>query len=280
MARANRHYIPGYVWHITHRCHKREFLLKFVRDRRRWLHWLFEGKKRFGTCILNYAVTSNHIHLLVRDGKEGEVIPQTMQLIAGRTGQEYNQRKNRNGAFWEDRYHATAVEPGPHLFRCMVYIDLNMVRAGVVTHPSEWPFSGYNEIKNARERYGLVDHKSLMDLLGIGRMEELKENYRGWVEESLVVKDGRREPRWTESIAVGSEGFVEYTKATLGIKAIGREVIEKEGVYELREPETPYSLNSGNGNGDLRSQNTYYWNISDYYREHEIVCILNRCITD
>ena len=27
MARANRHYIPGYVWHITHRCHKREFLL-------------------------------------------------------------------------------------------------------------------------------------------------------------------------------------------------------------------------------------------------------------
>jgi putative transposase len=42
MARANRHYIPGYVWHITHRCHKREFLLKFVRDRRRWLPVLFE----------------------------------------------------------------------------------------------------------------------------------------------------------------------------------------------------------------------------------------------
>ena len=81
MARANRHYIPGHVWHITHRCHKREFLLRFARDRRRWLQWLFEGKKRFGTCILNYAVTSNHIHLLVRDGQEGEVIPQTMQLI-------------------------------------------------------------------------------------------------------------------------------------------------------------------------------------------------------
>ena len=29
MARANRHHLPGYVWHITHRCHKREFLLKF-----------------------------------------------------------------------------------------------------------------------------------------------------------------------------------------------------------------------------------------------------------
>lgn len=266
MARANRHYIPGYVWHITHRCHKREFLLKFVRDRRRWLQWLFEGKKRFGTCILNYAVTSNHIHLLVRDGQEREVIPQTIQLIAGRTGQEYNQRKNRKGAFWEDRYHATAVEAGPHLVQCMVYIDMNMVRAGVVTHPSEWQFSGYNEIQNPREKYALIDHENLMELLGIGRMEELKESYRGWVEESLAVQGRGRQPRWTESIAVGSEGFVEHTKAALGIKAIGREVIEvigEEGIYELREPETPYSLNSTDENGDLRPKNMYFWDTSD-----------------
>jgi len=32
-----------------------------------------------------------------------------MQLIAGRTAQQYNRRKTRNGAFWKDRYHATAV---------------------------------------------------------------------------------------------------------------------------------------------------------------------------
>ena len=263
MARANRHYIPGHVWHITHRCHKREFLLRFARDRRRWLRWLFEGKKRFGTCILNYAVTSNHIHLLVRDGQEGEVIPQTMQLIAGRTGQEYNQRKNRNGAFWEDRYHATAVEAGSHLVRCMVYIDLNMVRAGIVTHPSEWPFSGYNEIQNPRERYSLIDHESLMKLVGVGTMEALKESYRGWVGESLAVQGRKREPIWTESIAVGSEGFVRQTKAGLGIKAIGGEVIGEKGVCELREPEIPYSPNIGDENDDLRHQNTYFLDISD-----------------
>jgi putative transposase len=60
MPRANRHYIPGYVWHITHRCHKKEFLLKFARDRRRYLQWLFEAKKRYGLTVLNYMVTSNH----------------------------------------------------------------------------------------------------------------------------------------------------------------------------------------------------------------------------
>ena len=62
MARAKRHFIPGYIWHITHRCHKREFLLKFARDRRRWLYWLYQAKKRYGLTILNYMVTSNHIH--------------------------------------------------------------------------------------------------------------------------------------------------------------------------------------------------------------------------
>jgi hypothetical protein len=35
-----------------------------MRDRRRYLHWVFEAKKRFGVSVLNYMVTSNHIHLL------------------------------------------------------------------------------------------------------------------------------------------------------------------------------------------------------------------------
>jgi REP element-mobilizing transposase RayT len=61
------------------------------------LHWVFEAKKRLGLSVLNYTVTSNHIHLLVRD-TGGQVIAQSMQLIAGRTAQEYNQRKGRQGS--------------------------------------------------------------------------------------------------------------------------------------------------------------------------------------
>lgn len=91
MARANRHHLPGYVWHITHRCHKREFLLKFDKDKNRWIHWLVEAKKRYGLKILNFTVTSTHVHFLVYDG-EVNVIPKSIQLIAGRTGREYNQK--------------------------------------------------------------------------------------------------------------------------------------------------------------------------------------------
>jgi putative transposase len=51
-------------------------------------------------------------------------------------------RKNRKGAFWEDRYHATAIKNGDYLIQGMVYIDLNMIRAGVVQHPAQWMFGG------------------------------------------------------------------------------------------------------------------------------------------
>jgi putative transposase len=64
--------MPGYVWHITHRCHKAEFLLKFAQTRQRYIHWLCQARKRFDVEILNYTITSNHIHLIVRDGGEGK----------------------------------------------------------------------------------------------------------------------------------------------------------------------------------------------------------------
>ncbi|MES2562680.1 MAG: transposase [Pseudomonadota bacterium] len=82
--------------------------MQFSRDHRRYLHWLFEARKRFGLCVLNYVVTSNHIHLMAQDTSE-HVIARSMQLVAGRLAQEYNLRKVRKGAFREDRYHATAV---------------------------------------------------------------------------------------------------------------------------------------------------------------------------
>ena len=105
-------------------------LLKFARDRRRYLQWVFEAKKRYSLSVLGYAVTSNHVHLLVRDNGHRDVIPKSIQLIAGRTGQAFNKRKNRKGAYWEGRYHGTAIGANKHLIQCLVYIDLYPVKYG------------------------------------------------------------------------------------------------------------------------------------------------------
>ena len=91
MPRANRSFVAGAVWHITQRCHRREFLLRHRWCRLRWIHWLFEARKRFGLCVLNYTVTSNHVHVLVKDLGHDEIVP-AMQLVADRTAQDYNRR--------------------------------------------------------------------------------------------------------------------------------------------------------------------------------------------
>ena len=263
MPRANRHYIPGQVWHITHRCHKKEFLLKFAKDRRRYLQWVFEAKKRYGLSVLSYTVTSNHVHLLVRDNGHIDVIPKSIQLIAGRSGQEYNKRKNRKGAYWEDRYHATSIEAGKHLIQCLVYIDLNMVRAGVVEHPSEWGFCAYNEILAPRQRYALIDYDGLRGLLNFDSMDDLAVAYRGWIEESLDGGNSVRDRKWTESVAVGSGRFVTTTKESLGDKGKGRAVIGGDGSYELRESPSAYVGILGHENAVLRLQNEYFWRNAD-----------------
>ncbi len=260
MARANRHHIPGHVWHITQRCHKKEFLLKFARDRRRWHSWLFEAKKRFGLRVLNYVVTSNHIHLLVIDTGP-EVIPKSLQLIAGRTAQEFNQRKERKGAFWEDRYHATAVERNEHLIRCLIYIDLNMVRAGVVNHPSEWEMSGYNEIQNPSERYGVIDMPALRSLCGLPDPEYFAEHHRLWVQETISNGNKQRESCWTEGVAVGSMKFVEETKAKLGIIGIGKKIEQGLDRCVLKEEFESYSAVFAHENKPLSPNNSYYWDV-------------------
>jgi putative transposase len=262
MPRANRHYLAGHAWHLTHRCHKKEHLLKFGLDRDRYLKWLFEAKKRFGLSVLNYMITSNHVHLLVMD-TGSNVISRSIQLIAGRTAQEYNQRKGRVGAFWEDRYHATAVQTKGHMLKCMVYIDLNMIRAGAVSHPSEWPQSGYNEIINPPKRYVLIDHRKLMNLLDMSGQKHLSEHYGRWIEEALDRSQNVRDSMWTESLAVGDEPFVQEVRRSLANRAIGRECKGQHGgVFELREPEIPYSTVFDPEKPDLSLENTCVWDIS------------------
>ncbi len=262
MARAKRHFIPGYIWHITHRCHKREFLLKFSKDRRRYLQWLYQARKRYGFKILNYMVTSNHVHLLVVDDGKRDVIPKSMKLVAGRTGQEYNQRKNRKGGFWEDRYHATAVESGDHLARCMVYIDTNMVRAGVVSHPSKWPFCGYNEIQEPRRKNILIDYPKLQRLFGARSYDQLRKSHKGWIDAYLGDGNKKRQDEWTASIAVGGRNFVDTFKALLGFKAKGRNVIESGVGYQLREGGVRYKSFFKAENDDIGPENSFFWNFS------------------
>jgi putative transposase len=183
----------------------------------------------------------------VRDKKGAQSISQSMQLMAGRTAQQYNVRKKRVGAFWEDRYHATAVQRGEHLRRCIAYIDLNMVRAGVVREPHQWKWCGYADIMNTRTRNRVIDYKELMRLLDVSSMDALQTTLQTQVSDSLHEGSPtlKRQPQWTEAVAVGTSTFVEDIKDALGDRAGKRKTHEAcEGGqsrdYILKESEPSY----------------------------------------
>jgi putative transposase len=107
------------------------------------------------------------------------------------------------------------VEPGEHLARCMVYIALNMVRCGVVSHPREWPWCGYTEHMGVRKRNCVVDQEAVCRLLNGATPETFRRFYEERVAERIARDQIEREALWTQSIAVGSQPYVERISGCL-----------------------------------------------------------------
>ena len=106
MPRANRYIVPGHVYHLTHRCHDRQFLLRFARDRNGYRRRLRQASRGVEASILTYNITSNHVHV-VAYAEAADAIATLMQQAAGEMARDYNRRKGRSGAFcktfWSDQ---------------------------------------------------------------------------------------------------------------------------------------------------------------------------------
>jgi len=207
MPRANRYILPGNACHLTHRCHNGSFLFRFARDRTEYARRLRAALKTFNLPLLTYCITSNHTHLLVV-AEEPETVSRFMQKLEGEFAEYYNIRKHRQGAFWQGRYWCTMIDNQRYLWDCMKYIDLNMVRAGAVTHPSEWEWCGYRELVGDRKRYRLLDQTEMLKRYGNPSLEQFRENYCHVISQAIEKRQLDREAIWTESIAIGSESFV------------------------------------------------------------------------
>ena len=90
MPRKLRIEYPGAIYHVTARGNGRQAIFRCVGDRMRLLKRLGASLEDYGVRLYLYCLMSNHIHLLVADDKVRGVIPNSIKLIAGRTGQEFN----------------------------------------------------------------------------------------------------------------------------------------------------------------------------------------------
>lgn len=216
MGRRKRGWVDSASYHITHRCHGKKFLFRFEKYRNYYVRNLYEAQHRYSVDVLNYVVTSNHVHLLV-SAQKSENISRAVQFLHGSMALFHNRERHGEGAFWTDRFHSTRIQDGSHLARCLFYIDLNMIRAKMVRHPAEWKHCGHHELLNPRTRYRIINRKCLFQKLDIFNETSFREWYTRTLNEKLSKLSCRQE-FWTKAIAVGNEAWLKEIAPEIGIK--------------------------------------------------------------
>ena len=135
------------------------------------------------------------------------------------------------------------MDTDEYLARCLIYIDMNMVRAGAVTHPGKWKHSAYHEIQSPPKRYRIINRIALASLLGLKDETRLQVQHQEWVDDGLSKNNGQRQKIWSEgvAVAVGSQTFVENVIEQLGIKGKGRSVHQNSNLYQVKELACAYT---------------------------------------
>lgn len=142
MARLPRLIIPGEPQHVIVRGNNRAEIFCAEADYRFYLEKLQSACTKHGCLVHAYVLMTNHVHLLITPQEE-QGLSKALQMLGRYYVQYFNYSYQRTGTLWEGRYKATLIDSEAYLLTCMRYIELNPVRAGMVAHPSEYPWSSY-----------------------------------------------------------------------------------------------------------------------------------------
>ncbi len=143
MPRLPRYEVPGHPQHVVQRGNNRCVTFSADDDYQHFRDWLSAAASRHGCQIHAYVLMTNHVHLLVTPMRTGSVAL-TMQSVGRRYVRYFNDIHERTGTLWEGRYRATLVDSEHYLLSCYRYIELNPVRAGLVTRPDEYRWSSHS----------------------------------------------------------------------------------------------------------------------------------------
>jgi putative transposase len=214
MARQPRLTVAAYPHHVIQRGNDRQAIVRDDADRERLLALWQEHALTFKVAIHAYVIMDNHFHLLLTP-ETNEGLPQMMQAVGRAYVRYFNLRHQRTGTLWEGRYRSNLIETERYLLACMVYIDLNPVRAGMVVQPVDFKWSSHRHCIGQVNDPWLKPHALFW---GLGNTPFAREAaYVELVQAGLVQRD---KEQLTQSAlsgwALGSADFVEgLQQATL-----------------------------------------------------------------
>ena len=163
MARLPRLTVAHYPHHIIQRGNNRQAIFATDADYETLLSMLDEHAREKSVALHSYVLMTNHFHLLATP-ETAQAIPQMMQAVGRRYVRYFNQRPARTGTLWEGRYKSTLIQAERYLLACMVYIDLNPVRGGMVTDPAEYPWSSHRHYVGLRNDKVVAPHPLVWEM--------------------------------------------------------------------------------------------------------------------
>ena len=187
MARLPRYVLPGVPQHVIQRGNNRQPIFAADGDYRAYLDWLKTAADQHGLLIHAYVLMTNHVHLLATPEQE-DSIGKTLQSLGRRYVQYFNYTYGRTGTLWEGRYRATVVQAEDYLLTCSRYIELNPVRAGMVSSPAHYRYSSYRDNAQGRKDPLLTEHEVYRRLgrTVADRAAAYRALFRGAVEEAAL----------------------------------------------------------------------------------------------
>lgn len=176
MPRKPRHYVAGIPAHVIHRGNNRQPCFFAEDDYSLYLEWLGEAATRYGCEIHAYVLMTNHVHMLMTPMTD-TAISRLIQSVGRRYVRYINAVYQRSGTLWEGRHKGSLVQSGRYFLACSRYIELNPVRARMVSDPAEYPWSSYRHNAQGEANRLLSPHQ---DYQGLGSSREKRMNaYRG-----------------------------------------------------------------------------------------------------
>ena len=163
MARLPRLTVPGYPHHVIQRGNNRQAIFASNADYEVVLGLLDEHARKQQVALHAYVLMSNHFHLLATPQTD-DGVPKLMQSVGRSYVRYFNQRHARTGTLWEGRYRSTLIQAERYLLACMVYLDLNPVRAGMVADPAEYPWSSHAHYAGKRPDKLVTPHPLYWEL--------------------------------------------------------------------------------------------------------------------
>jgi len=175
MPRPPRYPLGGVPQHVIQRGNNRQPAFFHQDDFRFYLDCLGEAAAKHSCEIHAYVLMTNHVHLLMTPCQVNGVA-KVMQSLGRRYVRHINSTYQRSGTLWEGRYKASLVESEIYLLTCSRYIELNPVRANLVTDPAEYSWSSYQWYALGKSDPLITDHAVYLEL---GRTdEERRKAYR------------------------------------------------------------------------------------------------------